>query len=249
MQRENDLGERVNEYSQPIGAPMPQWQPAKALGDQPMTGRYCRLERVDVERHANDLYEAYSTAPDGRDWTYLSVGPFETCEAYRDFLASCVASPDPLHHTVIDLATGKAVGTLSLMRIDKANGVIEVGFVVFSQRLQKTRMATESIFLLMQRAFDELGYRRFEWKCHNLNEPSKRAAERFGFIFEGVFRHHEGVFRHHMVIKGQNRDTAWFAMTDDDWPRIKTGYVAWLAPENFDDGGQQKTRLTIPRAQ
>jgi len=236
MQRENDLGERVNEYSQPIGAPMPQWQPAKALGDQPMTGRYCRLERVDVERHANDLYEAYSTAPDGRDWTYLSVGPFETCEAYRDFLASCVASPDPLHHTVIDLATGKAVGTLSLMRIDKANGVIEVGFVIFSRRLQKTRMATEAIFLLMQRLFDELGYRRFEWKCDSLNAPSRTAATRFGFTFEGIFRQA-------VTYKGRNRDTAWFSILDSEWPALRSAFERWLDPANFDSEGRQRATL------
>jgi len=126
------------------------------------------------------------------------------------------------------------------MRIDTVHGVIEIGNILWGPAIARTRIATEALYLFAQYVFDELGYRRFEWKCHNLNEPSKHAAERFGFTFEGVFRHH-------MVTKGQNRDTAWFAMTDDDWPRIKTGYVVWLAPENFDDSGQQKTKLTIPR--
>ena len=235
MQRETDVGQRVNEYEQPIGEPMPQWQPARAPGDQPMTGRYCRLERVDVERHADDLYDAYRAAPDGRDWTYLSVGPFDTPDAYRQFLTACAASPDPLHYTVIDLATDKAIGTLSLMRIDKANGVIEVGFVVFSRRLQKTRMATEAIFLLMQRVFDDLGYRRFEWKCDALNAPSRAAAARFGFTFEGIFRQA-------VTYKGRNRDTAWFSIIDSEWPALRAGFEAWLDAANFDaQGAQQRT--------
>ncbi|WP_087736676.1 GNAT family N-acetyltransferase [Paraburkholderia piptadeniae] len=230
------MGQRVNEYGQPIGEPMPNWQPAKAPGDQPMTGRYCRLERVNVERHLDDLYDAYSAAPDARDWTYLSVGPFGTREAYRDCLTALAASPDPLHYAVIDLATGKAVGTLSLMRIDKSNGVIEVGFVVFSQRLQKTRMATEAIFLLMQRVFDELGYRRFEWKCDALNAPSRAAAARFGFTFEGIFRQA-------VTYKGRNRDTAWFSIIDSEWPALRAGFAEWLDEANFDSQGKQRRTL------
>ena len=230
------MAQRVNEYGQPIGEPMPQWRAAGVPGNQPMTGRYCRLERVDVERHADDLYDAYRSAPDGRDWTYLSVGPFDTLDAYRAFLATCAASADPLHHTVIDLATDKAVGTLSLMRIDPANGVIEVGFVVFSPRLQKTRMATEAIFLLMQRAFDELGYRRFEWKCDALNLPSRTAAARFGFTFEGIFRQA-------VTYKGRNRDTAWFSIIDTEWPTLRAGFAQWLDEANFDAQGMQRRTL------
>lgn len=230
------MGQRVNEYDQPIGEPLPDWQPAKAPGDQPMTGRYCRLERVNVELHLDDLFEAYSAAPDDRDWTYLNVGPFRTRDAYRDCLTAFAASPDPLHHTVIDLATGKAVGTLSLMRIDKANGVIEVGFVVFSRRLQKTRIATEAIFLLMQRAFDELGYRRFEWKCDSLNAPSRSAAARFGFTFEGIFRQAT-------IYKGRNRDTAWYSIVDGEWPALRAGFADWLDEANFDAQGVQRRSL------
>ncbi|MPW15587.1 GNAT family N-acetyltransferase [Paraburkholderia sp. CNPSo 3157] len=230
------MGQRVNEYGQPIGEPMPNWRPAKAPGDQSMTGRYCRLERVNVERHLDDLYDAYSAAPDARDWTYLSVGPFDTREAYRDCLTALAASHDPLHYAVIDLATGKAVGTLSLMRIDKTNGVIEVGFVVFSQRLQKTRMATEAIFLLMQRVFDDLGYRRFEWKCDALNAPSRAAAARFGFTFEGIFRQA-------VTYKGRNRNTAWFSIIDSEWPALRAGFAEWLDEANFDAQGTQRRTL------
>ncbi|MEX3957493.1 GNAT family N-acetyltransferase [Trinickia sp. EG282A] len=230
------MGQRLNEYGQAIGEPMSYWQSARAPGDQPITGRYCRLERVNVERHLDDLYEAYRAAPDARDWTYLSVGPFESREAYLDCLTALAASPDPLHYAVIDLSTGKAVGTLALMRIDKANGVIEVGFIVFSRRLQKTRMATEAIFLLMRRVFDELGYRRFEWKCDALNAPSRSAAARFGFTFEGIFRQA-------VVYKGRNRDTAWFSITDNEWPPLRAGFEEWLDEANFDARGMQRRTL------
>ena len=227
---------RRNAFEQPIGVPVPDWKGAQAPGREPLVGSYCRIEPVDVERHAADLYEAYSSAPDGRDWTYLTVGPFESVAAYREHLTRMAASPDPLHYAVIDLATGKAVGTLALMRIDRANGVIEVGHVTYSTRLKRTRIATEAMFLLMNHIFDDLGYRRFEWKCDARNEPSRNAALRFGFTFEGIFRGH-------MVVKGRNRDTAWFAIVDSDWPRIKAGMEAWLARENFNADGTQKAGL------
>jgi RimJ/RimL family protein N-acetyltransferase len=227
---------RRNAFDQPIGAPVPDWKGAKAPGSEALVGQYCRIERVDVERHAADLYEAYSSAPDSRDWTYLAVGPFESLAAYREHLTRMAASADPLHHAVIDLATGKAVGTLALMRIDRVNGVIEVGHVTYSQRLKRTRIATEAMFLLMSAVFDELGYRRFEWKCDSLNEPSRTAALRYGFSFEGIFRQA-------IVYHERNRDTAWFSVIDREWPALRLSYVRWLDAGNFDPEGKQIERL------
>jgi RimJ/RimL family protein N-acetyltransferase len=228
--------QRLNEFGQTIGMPVPGWHGAQTPGAVPLAGRYCRIERANVERHADDLYEAYRAAPDSRDWTYLNVGPFETLDAYRDHLTRAAALVDPLHHAVVDLATGKAAGTLALMRIDAANGVAEVGHVTFSQRLQKTRAATEAIFLLMKHAFDGLGYRRFEWKCDALNAPSRAAALRYGFTFEGIFRQA-------IVYRGRNRDTAWFSIIDSEWPAIREGFTVWLEPSNFDAQGKQVRKL------
>lgn len=225
-----------NSFDQPIGAPVPDWRGAGAPGREPLAGRYCRIEPVDVERHARDLYDAYSSAADGRDWTYLAVGPFDSFDAYREHLTRMAASADPLHHAVIDLATGKAVGTLALMRIDRANGVIEVGHVTYSPLLKRTRVATEAMFLLMNLVFDTLGYRRFEWKCDSLNAPSRAAALRYGFTFEGIFRQA-------IVYRGRNRDTAWFSIIDKEWPALRSSYTRWLDPANFDAQGRQVARL------
>ena len=169
---------RVNAFQQPIGPDVAGWTARPRPPLAPAEGRYCRLEPLSAARHAAELYQAFSQAPDGRDWTYMSVGPFASEAEYRAFAERAEAGQDPLHHAVIDLASGKAVGTLSLMRIDPANGVIEVGFVSFSPLLKRTRIATEAQFLLMRRVFDELGYRRYEWKCDSLNAPSRsrRAA-------------------------------------------------------------------------
>ncbi|MFM0592405.1 GNAT family N-acetyltransferase [Paraburkholderia dilworthii] len=227
---------RHNEFEQPIGVPVLDWKGAEAPGRAPLTGRYCRIEPVDVERHAADLYDAYSSAADARDWTYLNVGPFDSLAAYREHLTRMAASPDPLHHTVIDLATGKAVGTLALMRIDRVNGVIEVGHVTYSPRLKQTRIATDAMFLVMTQIFDVLGYRRFEWKCDSLNAPSRAAALRYGFTFEGIFRQA-------IVYHQRNRDTAWFSVIDGEWPALRASYARWLDAGNFDAQGKQIERL------
>ncbi|OZI44822.1 GNAT family N-acetyltransferase [Bordetella genomosp. 5] len=231
----------LNPFGQPIGEPLPGWTARPVPPRTPIEGRYCRLEPLDAARHAAELHAAYSQAPDGRDWTYLSVGPFEDAARYRDFAERAAASNDPLHHTVIDLATGRAVGTLALMRIDPPAGVIEVGFVTYSPLLQRSRASTEAQYLLMRRAFDELGYRRYEWKCDSLNAPSRRAAERLGFEYEGLFRQAT-------VYKGRSRDTAWFSILDSEWPAVKAGFEAWLAPSNFDADGNQRQSLAALRA-
>jgi RimJ/RimL family protein N-acetyltransferase len=227
---------RLNQFMQSIGAPVPEWNGAQPPGREPLLGRYCRIEPVDVERHLDDLYQAYSSAADGRDWTYLQVGPFDSLAAYREHLTRIATLSDPLHYALIDLASGKAVGTLALMRIDRGNGVIEVGHVTYSPLLKRTRIASEAIFLLMQHLFEDLGYRRFEWKCDSLNSPSRAAALRYGFKFEGIFRQA-------VVYRGRNRDSAWFSVIDGEWPALREGFMQWLDPRNFDAQGRQIERL------
>ncbi|CAB3703843.1 GNAT family N-acetyltransferase [Paraburkholderia rhynchosiae] len=227
---------RRNAFEQPIGAPLPDWSGAQPPARTSLAGRYCRIEPVSVEAHAADLFEAYNSAADGRDWTYLAIGPFESVDAYREHLTRIAALADPLHYAVIDLASGKAVGTLALMRIDAANGVIEVGHVTYSPRLKRTRVATDAMFLLMKYVFDELGYRRFEWKCDSLNEPSRAAALRYGFTFEGIFRQA-------IVYRQRSRDTAWFSVIDSEWPALRASYTRWLDDANFDAQGRQVQRL------
>ncbi|WP_041197248.1 GNAT family N-acetyltransferase [Burkholderia pseudomallei] len=227
----------TNAFGQPIGAPVPGWQPRPAPPRAPAQGRFCRIEPVDPGRHADDLHAAYATAADGRDWTYMSAGPFADAESYRAYLRKAAETDDPLHHAIVDLATGKAVGTFALMRADRANGAIEVGFVAYSPLLQKTCAGTEALFLLMRRVFDELGYRRFEWKCDSLNAPSRAAALRYGFTYEGLFRQA-------VVYKGRSRDTAWYSIVDGEWPALRSAFEQWLAAGNFDAHGRQRQSLS-----
>jgi RimJ/RimL family protein N-acetyltransferase len=202
-----------------------------------MTGRYGRVEPLDIDRHAAALFDANRADATGAHWTYLFDDPPATFEAYRAWLGRVAGSEDPMFHAIVDRETGRALGVAALMRIDPAHGVIEVGHINFSPALQRTRLATEAIFLMMARAFDELGYRRFEWKCDSLNAPSRAAAQRFGFRFEGIFRQA-------MVYKGRNRDTAWYSITDGEWPALKAAYARWLDPANFDAAGRQHQRLS-----
>jgi RimJ/RimL family protein N-acetyltransferase len=227
---------RTNEYEQPIGEPVNDWKPRERPARVRIEGKHCRVEPLDVEQHAADLFAAYGEARDASDWTYLFVGPFSDMEAFREYLTKAAASVDPLHYAVIDLASGKAVGTLALMRIEPAHGVIEMGSVTFSPSLKQTRLSTEAQYLLMRYVFDDLGYRRYEWKCDSLNAPSRKTALRLGFEFEGIFRQA-------VVYKGRNRDTAWYAIIDSDWPRIRRAFERWLADENFDDNGVQRASL------
>ncbi len=227
---------RTNEYGQPIGPELPGWSARPRPPRTSVQGRFCRIEPLDPARHADDLVRAFRQAADGRAWTYLTVGPYADPADHRAWLGQAAASEDPLHHAVIDLATGCAVGTLALMRIDPANGVIEVGHVSFSPQLQRTPISTEAQYLLMKRVFDELGYRRYEWKCDSLNGPSRATALRLGFSFEGIFRQA-------VVYKGRSRDTAWFSLLDSEWPARKAAFERWLEPGNFDAQGRQRRRL------
>jgi RimJ/RimL family protein N-acetyltransferase len=197
-----------------------------------------RLEPLDPERHTGDLLAA--AAGDPRLWHYLPYGPFADAEELRGWLAERATSTDPLFLAVVDTATGRASGVVSYLRIEPGDGCIEIGHIWFGAPLQRTPAATEAIYLLARHAFDDLGNRRLEWKCDAANARSRRAAERFGFTFEGVFRQH-------MIVKGRNRDTAWFSLLDGEWPAARAAFEAWLAPENFDADGRQRRPLAALR--
>jgi len=230
-----------NIHGQLIGPVVENWTARSLPPRTPLIGRTCRVEPVDVGRHSEDLFAAYSAAPDDRDWTYLPSERPTSKAAFATYLAGMAASPDPLHYAVIESGSGKAVGTAAHMRIDPGNDAIEVGFIRWSPLMQRHVSGTEAIYLLMKRAFDELGYRRYEWKCDNLNERSRTAAIRYGFRYEGVFRNAA-------VVKGRSRDTAWFSITDDEWPAVKTAFEQWLSPSNFDGEGRQRRTLADLRA-
>ena len=234
------MTERQNPYGQPIGAAVERWTARPCPPRTPMAGRYGRVEPVDVERHAAGLFEAYAAAPDGRDWTYLFADRPADSAAFGTYLQAAAASDDPMHFTIVDLATGRAVGTAALMRIEPVHGVIEVGSIAYSPRLKQTRAGTEAMYLMMRRAFDELGYRRYEWKCDSLNAPSRVAAHRLGFTFEGIFRQA-------IVYKNRNRDTAWYSIIDTEWPRLRGAFEGWLARRNFDANGRQRRSLSSIR--
>ncbi len=214
------------------------WQGAPRPERIALEGRYARLEPLDAEKHGVQLLaSAQQPGADARFQYLFEETPADLADM-TPWLEKAAASPDPMFFAVINRATGRAEGRQALMRIDPVHGVIEIGHILWGPAIARTRIATEALYLFATYAFDTLGYRRFEWKCNNNNEPSKRAAPRFGFT-------HEGVFRNHMVTKGANRDTAWFAMTDDDWPRLRAGYQAWLNPANFDASGQQRAKLAF----
>ncbi|HVL71270.1 MAG TPA: GNAT family N-acetyltransferase [Beijerinckiaceae bacterium] len=213
------------------------WTPRRRPERRVHEGRYVRLEPLDPARHGDALFEAGS-GPDAEDlWRYLFEPPFPDRASFQGWLDKASATEDPLFFAVVDPATGRAEGRLSFMRIDTNHGVIETGSILFGPRIARSRAATEAIYLQARHAFDDLGYRRFEWKCDDRNAPSKRAALRFGFAYEGLFRQH-------MVVKGENRDTAWFAMTDREWPARRRAFERWLDPANFDADGRQRVSLS-----
>lgn len=226
------MSEFKNELGQPIGPPLSDWQACDRPPKTPITGQYCRVETLDLEQHAEDLYQAYGNDQDHSNWTYMPYGPFDSFEDFKLWMSKTCCGSDPHFHTVIDLKSEKAVGVASLMRIEPAVGVIEVGHIHFSPLMQRTPISTEALYLLMKRVFDELGYRRYEWKCDSLNGPSNKAAKRLGFVPEGIFRQLT-------MYKGRSRDTAWYSIIDSEWPALKAMFEAWLSPENFDESGKQ----------
>jgi RimJ/RimL family protein N-acetyltransferase len=227
---------RLNPYGQPVGPELPDWSARSRPARTELAGRYCRLEPVNPQRHAQQLYAAYMEAPDARDWTYLSDTRPEQAREFDSYLARLCASEDPLHFAIIEPRSSRALGTAALMRINPAHGSLEVGSIAFSPRLKRTAAASESMYLMMRLAFDELGYRRYEWKCDSLNAASRAAALRYGFEFEGIFRNA-------VVYKGRSRDTAWYAITEQGWPPVRSAFEAWLDPSNFDELGCQRRRL------
>ncbi|MEP9368831.1 GNAT family protein [Xanthobacter sp. VNH20] len=225
---------------QPLGA-IVDGGPAARPTRVPLAGRLVHVVPFDPAAHADALYAASHGAGDAALWTYLISEVQPDPQAFRAAYEASALRDDPLLFAILDAATGKAIGHASYMRIEPAHRVIEVGNVLFTRALQRSPKATEAMYLMARHVFEDLGYRRYEWKCDAFNAPSRRAALRFGFSFEGIFRQH-------MIVKGRNRDTAWFAMLDEDWPRAKAAFEAWLAPENFGPDGQQKRRLEEIRA-
>jgi RimJ/RimL family protein N-acetyltransferase len=234
----------VNALGQPVGPAVPGWTPRARPTRSMVAGSYCRLERLDPDRHTTELFSADQRDLRGESWTYLPYGPFADLASYRQWVAQVCTGDDPMFYAIIDTdtatgATEQAVGVLSYLRVQAEVGSIEVGHVHYSPLLQRRRGATEAQFLLMRHAFDA-GYRRYEWKCDALNAPSRASAERLGFTYEGTFRQAT-------IVKGRNRDTAWYSITDTEWPVIKDRIAAWLAHDNFDDQARQRISLRSSR--
>lgn len=225
---------RINKFGQKIGDELLTWGKRELPSKINLDGRYCRLEPLDVGKHSQELFQAYSKAPNDSMWTYLPVGPFKKYEEYKELANSFSNSSSFFHYAVINRTNGVAIGTLSLMRADPDNGTIEIGYVIFSPELQRTTISTEAQYLLMKYALDVLKYRRVEWKCDNLNAPSRKAALRLGFNFEGTFRNAA-------IYKGRSRDTDWFSVIDKEWPDTRTSLETWLCEGNFKDGLQVRS--------
>jgi len=221
--------------SQPVGPSLPDWKVPPWPPRESLAGVYCQLEPLVPDRHGDPLFEAATPDVAGRHWTWLPYGPFLKRDDYLQWLRDFTQGNDPLFSAIRPTATGRPSGVCAYLRITPTAGTIEVGHINFSPELQQTVAATEALFLMIQQAF-ALGYRRVEWKCDTHNAPSRRSAQRLGFTFEGIFRQAQ-------VVKGRNRDTAWFAIIDGEWPAIQRAYREWLAPDNFDRDGRQQQRL------
>ena len=230
---------RLNEFGQPVGDSV-DWVPGPALVPVTLTGRTVRLEPLG-EEHVDGLYAALCVGSPQSIWTYMPHGPFDDRDSFAAYVAELRWMPATVPLAIV-LPDGSPVGIASYLRIDHANGTAEVGYITYAPALQRTTAATEAMYLMAAHAFDVVGVRRYEWKCDSLNEASRRAAARLGFTFEGVFRQA-------VVTKGRNRDTAWFAITDDEWPRLRAAYESYLDPANFDDQGQQRSPLTTSEEQ
>jgi RimJ/RimL family protein N-acetyltransferase len=231
-----NLKNQTNELGMTVGFKVENWVAAQLPTHNILTGEHCRCEPLKLKDHSEDLCQAYQQDKENRIWVYLPYGPFETLESYRQWMKSACFNGDPFFYAIVDNRSDKAIGVASYLRITPDQGSIEVGHINYSPELQGTASATEAMYLMMKNAFD-LGYRRYEWKCNALNEKSRNAAVRLGFTFEGIFRQM-------MVVKGQNRDSAWYAVLDREWPEIDRAFRLWLSPGNFDSDGLQKLALS-----
>jgi len=230
---------RRNNFGQEIGWPLPDWRPARRPPLTAIEGRFAIVEPLDAERHAADLFAANAEG-DGSNFTYYPYGPFATLDEQRAWIVSVSGEPNRLFHAIVDRPSGQAVGVMAYANITPAMGVIEIAGLNFGPRLQRKPAATEAHYLMMRRAFDELGYRRYEWKCDSWNLPSRAAAQRLGFTYEGLFRQA-------IVVRGRNRDTMYFSITDQEWLRVKAAFERWLDPGNFDTDGRQRASLASLR--
>jgi RimJ/RimL family protein N-acetyltransferase len=225
-----------NEFDQPVGFPVADWKMPPLPPRTVLSGRFCRLEPLGPDRHAEQLHAANSLEADGRGWTYVAYGPFASFADYRHWTETYGQRTDHRFYAIIDAETNKASGVAAYMRMDPASGSIEVGAIKYTPLIAQQPAATEAMHMMMKNAF-ALGYRRYEWKCDALNAPSRAAAQRLGFSYEGIFRQA-------LVYKGRNRDTAWFSITDREWPALQAAHEQWLAPENFDAQGHQIVSLS-----
>ncbi len=225
-----------NKFSQIIGKPLNSWQQAKKPPATSMSGKYCILEALNPSQHGAGLFKSLCLASEEQSWTYLPYGPFSKIDEFQSHLQELISVSDNLIYAILDSRNNLPIGISGYLKINPMHGTIEVGHLNFSKLLRKTSAATEAMYLMMQRAFEELGYRRYEWKCNTLNQASIASAKRLGFKFEGIFRQH-------YVIKGHGRDTAWFSIIDSEWPEIKSKLQKWLDPSNFDHNNQQILRL------
>src|SRR5712675_1944716 len=232
-----DSDTQRNHLGQPVGCPMPGWTPRPMPPRTAMAGRFATVEPLDPDRHAAELFEANAEDREGRNWTYYNYGPFAALAEYRKWVEGSCADPIRMFHAIIDQASGAAVGVAAYANMQPAHGTIEVGALNFSPRLQRRPAATEAMYLMMRRMFDELGYRRYEWKCEALNAPSRAAAQRLGFQYEGMFRQAT-------VYKARNRDTCWFSILDSEWLALKARFERWLDPDNFGAAGRQRQSLS-----
>ncbi|QLW75713.1 GNAT family N-acetyltransferase [Citrobacter freundii] len=229
----------INLYGQTVGDALLDWNGASVLPRVVLEGRYCRLEVLDADSHAADLFDAYAQAPDERDWTWLASERPTSVAVAAHWVKGKSIDAGLVPYAVIDLRSGRAVGLVCFMAMDRENGSVEIGHVTWSPRMRNTVLGTETVWLLLRQAF-ALGYRRVEWKCDSLNDASRRAAERLGFVFEGRFRQK-------IVRKGRNRDSDWLSMIDGEWPQRDAVLQRWLAAENFDAQGQQRQSLAACR--
>lgn len=223
----------TNAHGQRIGKLLPGWTPPLAPTRLSMPGRYCSIEPLTLD-HAAALYSTLSDDRAGQIWTYMPHGPFDSFDAYQQWIWGAVQGADPLHYAII--VDGRPLGSAAYLRIAPNAGSVEIGWITYTPSLQRTRAATEAMYLMMRWAF-ETGYRRYEWKCDSLNAASRRAAQRLGFSFEGIFRQA-------VVVKGRNRDTAWYAVVDSEWPALRAAMESWLEPANFDEDGMQRRSLS-----